>query len=327
MSPSPSVPVTEVVEVTTPATNRPTISWGSVIAGMLTAIAVQIALAELCIAAGLAMYAPFDPGSAEASTLAMGTIIAWLICALAGLFVGGWVAGRLAHYHSQMIAGLHGVLVWATGAVITAVLVTSAVGMLVGGTAKLVGDGVQAAASGAQAVVPAVAEIAAPSWDAIKRQVDEAASKATASAQAGTLDNRLAEASRLGDLMTRFFTRDENQRLNQAEQDELATVLAAQVGISREAAVKTLAQWRSSWDATVARYETAVAEAKDKAAKAAVAAKNYTATAAAMAFALMLVGFFAAMFGGVCGSMVYRKYGDTDGIGAVQVRKTATSFG
>lgn len=325
MSPSPSIPVTEVVEVT--PTNRPTISWGSVIAGMLTAIAVQLALAELCIAAGLAMYAPFDPNGAEASTLAMGTIIAWLICALAGLFLGGWVAGRLAHYHSSMIAGLHGVLVWATGAVVTAVLVTTAIGMVVGGTAKLVGDGVQAAASGAQAVAPAVAEIAAPTWDAIRRQVDEAASKAGAAAQAGTLDNRLAEASRMGDLMTRFFTRDENQRLSQAEQDELATVLAAQVGISREAAVKTLAQWRSSWDATVARYDTAVAEAKDKAAKAAVAAKNYTATAAAMAFALMLVGFFAAMFGGVCGSMIYRKYGDTADLGPVQVRKTATSFG
>lgn len=325
MSPSPSVPVTDVVEVT--PSNRPTISWGSVIAGVLTAIAVQIALAELFIAAGLAMYAPFDPTAADASTLAIGTIIAWVICALAGLFLGGWVAGRLAHYHSPMIAGLHGVLVWATGAVITAVLVTTVIGMFIGGTAKLVGDGMQAAATGAQAVAPAVAEIVAPSWDAISNQVEEAANKASNAAQAGTLDTRLADASRMSDLMVRFFSRDENQRLSQAEEGELATVLASQVGISREAAVKTLAQWRSSWDATLARYDTAVAEAKDTAAEAAVAAKNYTATASALAFALMLVGFVAAMFGGVAGSNVYRKYGANEGLSPMPVRKTATSFG
>lgn len=321
MSPSPSLPVTEVVEVT--PTNRPTISWGSVIAGMLTAIAIQLALAELCLAAGLAMYAPFDPAAAEGSTIAIGTIVAWIVCALAGLFLGGWVAGRLAHYHSPMIAGLHGMLVWATGAVVAALLVTTAVGMVAGGTVKLVGDGVQAAARGAQAIAPAVSEIAAPSWDAIRRQVDEAASRTAAAAQAGTLDNRLAEASRMGDLMTRFFTRD-GERLTQAEQDEFATLLAAQVGISREAAAKTVTQWRTSWEATVARYDAAVAEAKDKAAKAAVAAKNYTASAAAMAFALMLVGFFAGTFGGVFGSRIYRRGGEAlVGGEAVAVRKAA----
>jgi hypothetical protein len=322
MSPTPSIPVTEIVEAT--SINRPTISWGSIIAGMLTAIAVQLALAELCIAAGLAMYAPFDPGAAEGSSIAIGTITAWIICALAGLFLGGWVAGRLAHYHSRMIAGLHGILVWATGAVVAAVLVTTAVGMIAGGTINLVGQGVQAAASGAQAVAPAVAQIAAPSADAIRRQVEEAATRTAAAAQAGTLDNRLAEASRMGDLMTRFFSREEGQRLTQAEQDEFATLLASQVGISREAAVRTINQWRTSWDGMVARYDAAVAEAKDEAAKAAVAAKNYTATAAALAFALMLVGFFAAMFGGVCGSMVYRRGGEAAGE-AVAVRKTTTA--
>ena len=325
MSPSPSIPVTEVVEVTPP--NRPTISWGSIIAGMLTAIAVQIALAELCLAAGLAMYAPFEANSASASTLAISTIVAWIICALAGLFLGGWVAGRLAHYHSRMIAGLHGTLVWATGAVVTAVLVTTAVGMVAGGTVSLVGDGVQAAARGAQAIAPTVAQIAAPSWDAISKQVSEATTKANAAAQAGTLDNRLAEASRMGDLMTKFFVTDPSKKMSQAERDELATVLAAQVGISREAAVKTLAQWQSSWDGAVARYNAAVDDAKDKAAKAAVAAKNYTATAAAAAFALMLVGFFAATLGGICGSTIYRKGGESDTVGSVTLRKTATSFG
>ena len=63
--------------------------------------------------------------------------------------------------------------------------------------------------------------------------------------------------------MTKFFFTVPRKQLSHSEQDELTTLLAAQVGISREAAVKTLAQWQMSWDDAVVRYHTAVDEAKD----------------------------------------------------------------
>lgn len=303
MSPSSTHPAPEVIAITAP--NRPTISWGSVVAGMFTAIAVQIALAELCISCGLAMYSPFD-SAGTAATIATTTIAAWLICSLIALFLGGWVAGRLAHYHSRMTAALHGVLVWATGAVVAAVLVATTLGMIAGGTMSLVGDGLNAAARGAQAAGSTVSAIAAPTWDAMKKQVDDASSKVAASAQPGTADNRLADQSRMMDLFGKFFTVAKDKPLAPAEKDELVTLVAGQVGISREAALKTVDQWQSSWNAAVARYEAAMVQAKETATQAANTAKKYTASAAGIGFLLMLVGLVAAALGGFLGSMCFR---------------------
>lgn len=295
----------EIVTVTTP--NHPTISWGAIIAGTFAAIAVQIGLAELCLAFGLALYQPADGGGASASTSATVAAIAGIACALIALFFGGWVAGRLAHYHSKMIAALHGTLVWATGAVVATALVATAVGMLAGGAIGLVGDGLAAATRAAGTAVPAVAEVVAPNWDTVKKQVADAAARVDAAAAPGSADNRLSDQSRLMDLLGGAFSLDRNQRLPDADREELITLLGRQAGISREAAQKTYDQWQASWGAMVTRYETAKAEASEKAKQAAIAAKEYTTRAAALGFALMLIGGLAAAGGGICGSMCYRR--------------------
>lgn len=286
--------------------NRPTISWGAVLAGTVAAIAIQIGLAQLCVAAGLAMYTPFQPAE-PTGAIAMGTIIAWVICALLGLFAGGWVAGRLAHFQSQTIAGLHGMLVWGTGAVIASGVVALTVAALAGGAAKVATEGVKVAAQSAEAIGSTVASVAAPSWDAVRDQLKEAGSKVAAAAKEGELETRYADQSRTMDLAGKFFTVDKQQRLTPAERDELATLLAPQLGIRKESAVKTLDQWERSWDAGVARYEAAKEEAKAKAQEAAIAAKKFTAAAAAISFGLMLVGLIAAIAGGIFGSHCFRR--------------------
>jgi hypothetical protein len=284
--------------------DRPTISWGAVIAGVITAMAVQIALAEACIGAGLAVYAPFDPAS-DGSSTAIGTAIALVVCALAGLFLGGWVAGRLAHYHSTTTAALHGILVWATGAVLTVILLAATAGMLAGGAISLVGDGLNAAARGAQAIGPAVAQVAAPTWDAMRQQVEQASQRAAANGQAA--ETRLADQTRMMDLFGKSFSVDRKETLTPPEREELIGLLASQLGISREAATKTIDQWNTSWNAAVARYEGAMADAERRAKDAAVAAKKFTAGAAGVGFLLMLAGSVAAAFGGISGSSRFRK--------------------
>jgi hypothetical protein len=296
----------EIVTMTTP--NHPTVSWGAIIAGTFAAIAVQIGLAELCLAFGLALYQPADSGS-SASTSATVAAIAGIICALAALFFGGWVAGRLAHYHSRMIAGLHGTLVWATGALVATALFATAVGALAGGTISLVGDGLAATARTAAAAAPAATGIVAPTWDAIKKQVEDAVARVDAANATGAnaTESRLSDQSRLMDLLSSAFSLDPRKRLPDADREELVTLLGRQAGISREAAQKTYDQWQSSWGAMVARYENAKNEAAEKAKQAAIVAKDYTTRAAALGFALMLIGALAAAGGGVCGSMCYRR--------------------
>lgn len=287
-------------------TNRPTVSWGAVFAGMVTAIALQIGLAQLCVSLGLAMYSPFDANEPTAA-IAMTTIIAWVVCSLIGLFLGGWVAGRLAHYQSRTIAGLHGALVWATGAVVASATVALTVGLLAGGTAKVAGDAMQAAATGAGAVGSSVASVVAPDWDAVREQVKESSAKVAEAAKEGELDTRFADQSRLMQLLGGFFITDRTQRPSGAEREELAGLVSSQLGISKEAAVKTLDQWERSWDASVAKFNEAKETAKQEAMEAAAAAKRYTASAAGISFGLMLVGLVAAIIGGIFGGVCFRR--------------------
>ena len=126
--------------------DRPTISWAAVIAGVAVSMATQLGLAELCLAAGLSLYTPFDPDSSPGKAGAV-AVIAALVCMIAALFLGGWVAGRLAHFHSRTVASLHGLLVWALGALLAGALLASTLGMLAGGALSMVGDGLKGAAT------------------------------------------------------------------------------------------------------------------------------------------------------------------------------------
>jgi len=300
-----SCPTDAVDGVNTVHPHHSTISWAAVFAGMVTAIALQMTLAHICVAVGLAMYTPFDP-SEPTATIAMVTIVAWMMCALIGLFAGGWVAGRLAHYYSQVTAALHGMLVWATGAVVAGALVALSLGLIAGGTANLAGEGIKAVASGVKAAGSTMASIAAPSWDAVREQLKEASSAVVNAAQEGKLDTRFAEQSRMMDLFEKFFTVAKDQRLQASAKEELATLVSRQLGISREAADKTMMQWERSWDDAIARYESAKEEAKKKAMEATHTAKKYTASAAGVCFGLMLVGLIASALGGLLGSACFR---------------------
>jgi hypothetical protein len=137
--------------------------------------------------------------------------------------------------------------------------------------------------------------------------VKEASAKVADAAKEGNLENRFAEQSRMMELMGGFFVMDRNQRISGPERDELTTLAAGQLGISKEAATKTLAQWERSWDGAVARFNEAQETAKQKAAEAAAAAKRYTASAAGISFGLMLVGLIAAILGGIFGSVCFRR--------------------
>jgi hypothetical protein len=152
-----------------------------------------------------------------------------------------------------------------------------------------------------------VSAIAAPTWDAVRKQVEDASGKVLASAEPGATDNRLADQSRMMDLLGRSFSMAKDQRLDPTQKDELVTLLAGQVGISREAALKTVDQWQSSWNDAVERYESLKTKTKDAATQAALTAQSYTATAAGIGFLLMLGGLVAAAVGGLVGSMCFRR--------------------
>lgn len=291
------------------------VSWAVIIAGALAAIAVQVGLTELCVSAGLALYEPGDPDSSGTAVTA-GTVIAIAICGLVSVFIGGWVAGRMKRHSSRIEAAVHGGLVWALGSVLTMILATVTVGAVASGAMSLVGKGLSAAASGAGALAegvadmaaPAVKQMAGPTWDAMRKQVESAFERNDSNPASGEGDdasrarvqNRYVERSRLMQLLGKTFSfGDDATSLTQAEEEELRTLLASQLGISQEAAQQTLDQWQEVWQEGVERYEVAKQTAFDVAEE----AKERTAQAALIAFVVMFLSLIAAVAGAIVGCL------------------------
>ena len=105
------------------------ISWPAVIAGAVVAIAVGAMLNLLGVALGAASINPYDLTQGEAKAFSAGAG-AWIAIANAlALFVGGFVASRVAKYTDHHKGYLHGLAVWALAFIIALFLAgSSAVG-------------------------------------------------------------------------------------------------------------------------------------------------------------------------------------------------------
>ncbi|MFP9229938.1 YrzE family protein [Pectobacterium cacticida] len=119
------------------------ISWGSIIAGVITVLAVSLLLSTLGTSFGLSIV---DPLSDEPVSGVGTAVLVWSsLSIIISLALGAFVAGRLA-----AIDGLiHGFLVWATTLIVTVVLG----GMLIGGTLKAAGGALSSVASVAGSAV------------------------------------------------------------------------------------------------------------------------------------------------------------------------------
>ena len=277
------------------------VSWPAIIAGTTVAVAAQVALSHLCLGLGLSLW-DFDEPVAN---IAVGTGLAWVLCGLVSLFLGGWVAGRLTRRRETAESLIHGAMVWAVTAVVGTLLAVTAAGALAGGAAtivaKTVGGGVEAAT--------AVATMGTPEWNTVKDQLEKAITTLEARAvPTGPVggDNRMADRSRLMELLAKNFTLDTTTTLSAVERDELMTLIARQTGVTPEAANKAYAQWQRQWSMAVERYEAMKIKARETARQ----AKNRTAQAAIWTFLASLLGVTLAALGGYCGGRCAQRCGE-----------------
>ncbi|MBM4024429.1 MAG: hypothetical protein FJ280_03360 [Planctomycetes bacterium] len=125
------------------------ISWGSIFAGTLVTLAVFLTLQMLGAGIGAATIDLTGRETTSPRALGIGAAIWWLITGLIALFIGGWVAGRLAWLPSKLDRALHGLTVWGLFYVIMFLVATTALSALVGGGIALLGSGVSAAGQAA----------------------------------------------------------------------------------------------------------------------------------------------------------------------------------
>ena len=125
------------------------VSWGAIVAGAAGAAALSLILLILGVGLGLSSVSPWSGQGASATTMTTSTIVWLAFTQLAASGMGGYLAGRLrtkwVAVHTDEVYfrdTAHGFLAWAVATLVTASLLTSAIG-------SIVGTGLQAAAAGA----------------------------------------------------------------------------------------------------------------------------------------------------------------------------------
>lgn len=133
------------------------VSWGSIFAGTIVALVVQIVLTLLGLSIGLGVMSQ-TPGTSAAGGVGIGAAIWLVVSTLISLYIGGYVAARLAGVPTRPDGVLNGVVVWALATLLSLYLATSAVGTAVSGVASILGQGFQTATRAVTAVAPEAAE-------------------------------------------------------------------------------------------------------------------------------------------------------------------------
>jgi len=113
---------------------QPSIRWSAVFAGTAVAGGIWILLQVFGMGAGLAAVDTDNAGSLRG--VSIGTTVWSLLAPLIAMFIGGYIAGKLANFRDDKLGALHGVVVWALTSVLGVLATVSLVSALAAGGAR-----------------------------------------------------------------------------------------------------------------------------------------------------------------------------------------------
>ena len=281
------------------------VSWGAILAGAAGAAALSLILLILGTGLGLSSVSPFTGRGTSATTLGVSTI-AWLtFTQLAASGMGGYLAGRLRtrwiSTHTDEVYfrdTAHGFLAWAIATLVTAALLSSAIGAIVGAganaTGAVVGDAGTAAVAAAAPAAAGLAKNAGSESgngyfvDSLFRQsatpsASSASAAGTMASPSGNSTQSTAEAGRI------FATGLEAGALPADDVHYLGQMVSQRTGLSQADAEKRVTD-------DFAKMKAKADQAKADAQAAADKARKASAYAALWLFVSLLVGAFVASF-------------------------------
>jgi hypothetical protein len=272
-----------------PAKTPTRMSWGSVFAGVIIAVAVQLVLGILGAGIGLAMVDPVEGTTPGAAGFGIGAGVYWLITTVLALGVGGYTAARVAGVRERFDALAHGLTVWGVTLILTLYLLTSAVGGIIGGAFRTVGAVAGGAGSTVAAAAPAAASVAGVDRADVKDEASAYLSDAPNDPAQMTAEQAQKEIAKELPALARGGAD------GQQAESRIVDIVAAQRRIGRPEA-----------QAQVTRAKRQFAETKNKAVATAKSVTDKAAGAAAgTSFVLvlaLLIGAAAAGFGATAAS-------------------------
>ncbi|MBH1579458.1 hypothetical protein I5U54_04205 [Stenotrophomonas maltophilia] len=309
-------------DVTAPIVAPPSesaVSWGAIFAGATAAAALSLILLILGVGLGLSSVSPWSFEGVSKETFGWSSIIWLTFTALAASGLGGYLAGRLRTKWTQIHGDetyfrdtAHGFVSWAVATLLTAGLLTSAIGGVLGAGAKVAGAAAGAAASSASVAAAGAGSTAAAApegdlnyWvDSLFRSTTSAGPTDPAAPPPGApMDPNAAPPPRPmpgnGPMGDRREVRAEVNRiivnslqgdgLDPADTQYLSQLIARETGMSPAEAQARVTDVQT-------RMRAALEKARNTAKQAADDARKATAYAALWLFITLLIGaFFASL--------------------------------
>ena len=313
-----------------PANHLKRISWGAVVAGVVIAFVVMLTLSLLGLAIGFGAIDPTEEAN-PFSGLGTGAGIWWGLSTLIALFLGGWVAGRLAGVPKKFEAGIHGALTWGVVMLLSVYFVTSSVGRLISGATGMVAEGVSAMGKGAAALTPDTGSGSSSGTasqnqrnemvqqvkneaeqllrqtnnpelqpENIEREIDQAARTVTSTVEE-IATNPGQAGQEINQMIDRLFAQGK-ETLSSVERDDMANVIAQRTGKSQAEAKAIVDRWANSFEKLESKAETLATNAEAQVRQTGETVASGLSKAALWSF----VGILLSGVAGVCGGCVGR---------------------
>jgi len=298
------------------------ISWSSILAGVVIALTVSLLLSLLGTAIGSASIDPQQEAN-PLSGLGKGTGIWVGVSAVISVFVGAWIAGRLA----QREGALHGILVWATVTLVSVYLVSSAVSGVVRTGLNVAGSGLSMIGSGISQAAPALTnqvqdqlrqqgidlsdlqnelETALRQTGKTELQPENLKQQAQGAEQdaKNTAENSANNPQQTDDQLTALLDRLKqrgDQAWNAADRQALVNLIKARTGKSDAEANTIVDKAQQTYQQAYAKYQELKAQAEQKAREAADVAARKVSQASWILLISLIVGGVVGAIGGALG--------------------------
>lgn len=313
------VPTTAVASTALPASDS-AVSWAAILAGAAAAAALSLILLILGTGLGLSSVSPWSFEGISAETFGW-TTIAWItFTAIAASGLGGYLTGRLrtrwvsVHGDETYFRDTaHGFLSWAVATLVTAAVLTSAIGAILGTATQAVGSAAGAAtgtAATAMGGIAAAGDASSERGNGLEYWVDSLFRRDAAPVQpqatapsAATGDGAMQPAAAVRPLaadanadasddprpeVARIFVNGlRSDTLDPADARYVAQRIAERTGLSQQEAEARVTEVHTRMRAALDEAETTARETADEARKA-------SAYAALWLFITLLIGAFSA---------------------------------
>ncbi len=154
--PSPNAETVPVQATALSSSIRPSVSWQAVFAGLVIALAVELMLAILGVAVGLAVVNPGGP-SPSGSSFGLAAGVWWIVSSIIALLFASYAAARLANVPARLDGLLQGLTIWGLSVVVALWVLSAVASGLVSGVVSALGGTLSSLSHGIEASAPQIA--------------------------------------------------------------------------------------------------------------------------------------------------------------------------